>query len=344
MTNTRVAIIGLGMAVKPHALSLGELSNRGEVEVAYAYSPTQARREAFVETYGFPVATDLDSILVDGSVEAVLLLTPPNTHLDLVTRCAAAGKHVLLEKPVELELPRARTTVAVCRDAGVKLGVVLQHRFREPSERLAEIITGGGLGALVGASAEIRNWRPQSYYDLPGRGTFARDGGGVMLTQAIHTLDVLISLVGLPAEVSAFACTTPVHDMEAEDMVAASVRFSNGAIGTIGATTTAYPGYADRIDIIGEKGSATIEGWELRVDYSDGTEERITPGETQGGFGADPMDFAPDQHRALIEDFLSAIHNDGEPRISGEEALKVHILIDGLTRSAASGSIVRLGA
>ncbi|MHA1157945.1 MAG: Gfo/Idh/MocA family protein [Alphaproteobacteria bacterium] len=342
MSRTNVAIIGLGMAVKPHALALSELAERGVVEVSHAYSPTLERREAFTRTYGFPGAPDLETILDDSSVEAVLLLTPPNTHRDLVARCAAAGKHVLLEKPVELDLSRAQATVAACREAGVKLGVVLQHRFRAPSERLAQIITSGGLGEVIGASANIRNWRPQSYYDVPGRGTYARDGGGVMLTQAIHTLDVLVSLAGLPAEVSAFARTTPVHQMEAEDLVAASIRFSNDALGTIGATTTAHPGFPDRVDIIGEKGSATIEGWELRVDYSDGTEERIEPGGGQGGFGADPMDFSPDQHRDLIEDFLTAVRTGAEPRVSGAEALKVHVLIDGLTRAAETGTRVRL--
>jgi UDP-N-acetyl-2-amino-2-deoxyglucuronate dehydrogenase len=340
MTKTRIAIIGLGMASGPHARSLVDLSDT--VEVAYAFSPSPSRREEFARQYSFPMAEGVDAILGDDSVDAVLLLTPPNTHLDLVKACAAAGKHILLEKPIEISLERATTAVAICRDAAVKLGIVLQHRYREPAMRLAKILSEGRLGVTVGASAEIRNWRPQSYYDVPGRGTYARDGGGVLLTQAIHTLDVLTSLVGLPDEVAAYAATTPVHRMEAEDMVGAAVRFPGGAVGTITATTAAYPGQPDRIDIIGEKGTATISGTSLDVRFHDGSEERIAGDGAAAGGGADPMAFAHNQHRALIADFVTAIGTGREPRPSGAEALKVHVLIDALTRSADAGKAVRL--
>ena len=178
MTKTRVGIIGLGMAVGPHAKSLIDLADG--IEVAGVFSPSRERREAFAARFAFPLAEDLDAILADRSVDAVLLLTPPNTHLDLVERAANAGKHVLLEKPVEISLARAEATVAACRKAGVTLGIVLQHRFRKPVERLGEILASGRLGRMVGASADVRNWRPQSYYDVPGRGTYARDGGGVL--------------------------------------------------------------------------------------------------------------------------------------------------------------------
>lgn len=143
----------------------------------------------------------------------MLLLTPPNTHLDLVRQAAASGKHVLLEKPLEISLERAEELVAVADEAGIKLGVVLQHRFRPVSAALSGLISEGRLGAIVSASARLYNWRPQSYYDQAGRGTKARDGGGVLLTQAIHTLDLMISLAGQPIEVTGYAVTSPVHRM-----------------------------------------------------------------------------------------------------------------------------------
>lgn len=340
MTKTRVAVIGLGMASGPHGQSLVDLADM--IEVAYAFSPSAARREAFAAKFPFPMAESVDAILADQSVDAVLLLTPPNTHFDLVRRVAAAGKHVLLEKPIEVSLGLAEATVAACRDAKVRLGIVLQHRYRPPVMHLAALLTEGRLGRVVGASASIRNWRPQSYYDVPGRGTYARDGGGVLLTQAIHTLDVLASLVGPPEEVAAFATTTPVHKMEAEDIVGAAIRFVDGTIGTIGATTTAYPGHADRIDIIGERGAATIAGMSLAVNFHDGTEERIEGGGAAAGAGADPMAFAHDQHRALISDFVEALQAGRDPRPSGADALEVHVLIDALTRSAAVREPVRI--
>ncbi len=340
MAKTRVAIVGLGMAAGPHARSLIDLADR--VEVAWAFSPSEERRRAFAARYGFPAATSLAQVLADPAVDALLVLTPPNTHLDLVTAAAKAGKHILLEKPLEISLARSEATVAAARKAGVTLGIVLQHRFRPPAVRLHAAIAEGRLGRLVGASAEIRNWRPQAYYDVPGRGSYARDGGGVLLTQAIHSLDVLVWLAGLPAEVFAFATTTPVHRMEAEDMVGAALRFAGGTIGTIGATTTAYPGLPDRIDIVGEKGTARIEGLALAIDCHDGSAERMAGDGAAAGAGADPMAFAPDQYRALIADFIDAIATGREPRISGDEALKVHRLIDALTRSAAAGAPVAL--
>lgn len=203
MSRPRVALVGLGMAVTPHAKSYLDLKAR--VELAYAFSPSASRRRAFAERFRFPLAESLEQILADKTIVAIALLTPPNTHLELVQRCAAAGKHILLEKPLEVSLERSRILVEACHRAGVTLGVVLQHRFRPPAVKLREIMVGDGLGALVAASASILNWRPQSYYDQPGRGSKARDGGGVLLTQGIHTLDLFLSLTGSPQEIFAYA-------------------------------------------------------------------------------------------------------------------------------------------
>jgi predicted dehydrogenase len=338
MPRHRIAIIGLGMAVTPHARSLLDLSDR--VEVRYAFSPTEARRRAFAEGFPFPLTDDLDQVLSDENVEAVLILTPPNTHLDLVRRAAEAGKHVLLEKPLEITTERSVELVHACRANGRVLAVMLQHRFRPAGMRLRELIAAGELGAIVGASAGVRLWRPQSYYDQPGRGTKARDGGGVLLTQGIHTLDLLLSLAGPVAEVSAYVTTTPVHRMETEDFVCAAVRYGSGALGTIGATTSAYPGFPERIEVVGERGSAVLLGTELKVEFHDGRRLAIEADQTEGGTGADPMAFPHDYHRALIADFLDAIEIGREPAVSGEEALKVHLLIDALLEAGASGRSV----
>ncbi|MEX0851673.1 MAG: Gfo/Idh/MocA family oxidoreductase, partial [Bauldia sp.] len=268
MPRHRLAIVGLGMAVTPHARSLLDLKDR--VEVVHAFSPSQRRRRAFAERFPFPLTDNLDAVLSDGSVDAVLLLTPPNTHLDLVRRAAEAGKQVLLEKPIEITTERSLEVVRLCRAAGVTLGIVLQHRFCPPARRLGALLAAGELGRMLGASAGIRLWRPQSYYDEPGRGTMARDGGGVLLTQGIHTLDLLLSLAGPATEVMSFVTTTAVHRMETEDLVAAVLHFRNGALGTIEATTAAFPGYPERIEIMGERGCAIIEGTALKVDFMDG--------------------------------------------------------------------------
>jgi predicted dehydrogenase len=323
------------MASGPHARSLADLASR--VDVKAAFSPSAERRRAFADSHGFPVVNAFDPILADDDIDALLVLTPPNTHGDIVTRAAVAGKHVLLEKPLEISIERGTAMVEAMENAGLRLGVVLQHRFRPVSVKLAEIVAEGGLGELVGASARLANWRPQSYYDQPGRGEKLRDGGGVLLTQGIHTLDLLISVAGLPIEVMGYATTTPVHRMETEDMAAGALRFANGALGTVNATTCAYPGFPDSIELIGTRGTARIEGTSLDVRFHDGSEIRHDDGALGGGAGADPMAFPHEHHRAVIADFLDAVEHDRQPKVTGREALKVHRLIEALLRSAETG-------
>jgi UDP-N-acetyl-2-amino-2-deoxyglucuronate dehydrogenase len=323
----KLALVGLGMAVTPHAKSLLDLKDRAQV--AYAYSPSVERRKKFRERFAFPQCDRLETILEDKSVDAVLVLTPPNTHLEIASRCAAAGKHVLLEKPLEVSTARAEELVR--KTSHVKLGVVLQHRFRPAAERLRERLKD--IGRMVSASAAIPNWRPQSYYDQPGRGTRARDGGGVLLTQGIHTLDLFLSFVGEAQEVKSFVTTTPVHKMETEDLVAAAVRFKSGAIGTVHATTAAYPGFPERIELIGTHGTALLEGTSLKLQIHDETPFEFKTDAGGGGTGADPMAFPHDWHRSLLEDFLDSIEQDRAPRVSGSEALKVHRFIDRILQS-----------
>jgi UDP-N-acetyl-2-amino-2-deoxyglucuronate dehydrogenase len=340
MKKTRIAIVGLGMAVVPHAKSAVDLADR--VEVAYAFSPSAERRAKFAEKFPFPQCDRIDTIFEDPTIDAIAILTPPSTHLELVQRCADSGKHVLLEKPLEITTARAEQMVAACRRVGVKMGVVLQHRHKPATERLASILRSGELGAVAGASAIVRLWRPQSYYDDPGRGTKARDGGGVLLTQAIHTLDVLLSLAGDAAEVFAYATTTSLHRMECEDLVCASVRWKNGAFGVIEATTAAYPGTAERIELIGARGTATIAGTALDIRWHDGRSESIAADGSGGGAGADPMAFPHDYHRGVWRDFVDAVQSNGEARVNGEEALRVHRLIDALLASAGQRQPVAL--
>ncbi len=340
MSKRRLAIVGLGLAVTPHARSLLDLKDR--VEVAAAFSPSEARRAEFAARFPFPIVASLDAILADRSIDIVTVLTPPNTHLDVVRRAAAAGKHVLLEKPIEITAERASELAKVCRDAGVKLGVVLQHRFRPAGMRLKEMLRGGELGPLVGCSTTIRLWRPQSYYDQPGRGTKARDGGGVLLTQGIHTLDLMLSLAGPVAEVSGYATTTSVHRMETEDLVCAAIRFANGALGVVEATTSAYPGFPERIEITGETATAVLAGTKLDIFHHDGRVTQIAPDNTAGGTGADPMDFPHDYHRELLADYLDALGQGREPAVNGEEALKVHRLIDALLAASATNRPVKI--
>ncbi|MBL8384197.1 MAG: Gfo/Idh/MocA family oxidoreductase [Burkholderiales bacterium] len=329
------------MGATPHAQSLLDLADR--VEVAWACTRSAERAASFAARFPFPVTRDVETVLADPTINCVLIATPPATHLELATRCAAAGKHVLLEKPLEVTLAKSETLVERCAAAGVRLGVVFQHRFRPGARRLAALVESGALGALAIANVQVPWWRPQSYYDVPGRGTRARDGGGVLITQAIHQLDLFLSLAGAVSQATAFAGTTALHRMETEDVVAGALRFANGALGAVMATTAAYPGFGERIELVGTRGTAVLADGLLEAQLHDGTVVRAGS-QGGGGGGADPMAFSHDAHRAVLADFLDAVDAGTDPLASGRAALAVHRLIEALLASAARGMPVHLPA
>lgn len=340
MGRRRVGVVGLGMGAAPHAQSLLDLADR--VEVAGCHSPTAARRAEFARRYALPVAERLETLLDDPTVTAMLVLTPPDTHAALVERCAAAGKHVLLEKPLDADPARARAAVERMERAGLTLGVVLQHRFRTSAERLSALMREGALGRPLSASVAVRWWRDDAYYAEPGRGMRARDGGGVLLTQAIHTLDLFVGLLGLPREVAGFAASSGLRPIDTEDAVAAALRYEGGLVATVDATTVAFPGFPERIEIAGSAGSALLSGDRLEVRLRSG--ERIEVGGDGGtlGGGADPMAYPNQHHRAVLADFLDALDAGRPPRVDGREALRVHRLIEAILRAGETGGAVAL--
>jgi predicted dehydrogenase len=328
-----IAVIGLGPAALPHSRSLVDLAER--VEVRHVVSRSQERLDAYQRLFPFPGTTDLDAVLADDGVAAVIVLTPPSSHRDIGVRCLSAGKHVLIEKPLELTAERGEALVAAARASGKAFGVVLQHRFRPASLRLKAALAGGELGSVEAALLQVPWWRPQAYYDEPGRGTLARDGGGVLLTQAIHSFDLFRSLVGVSRVVAAQVRTTALHRMETEDYVGALLETENGAPATLVTTTAAHPGYPERIEIIGSKGHAALVGGSLRLSFLDGRSETVEA-EGNTGSGANIMDFAHDAHRAVIADFLDAIEAGRDPVVTGEEALTSQRWIEAILAAGRS--------
>ena len=325
-----IALVGLGPAALPHLRSLQDLNDRIELRYAFARDPRVDR----IQPYTGPVRlTDsLELILQDHEVQAVIVATPPSTHLEICERCFAAGKHVLLEKPIELNLERATRLLELATLAGLQLGVVLQHRFRQASQVLQKLLMDGRLGEIQAASVRVPWWRSQAYYNEPGRGTFARDGSGVLLTQAIHTLDLFRALVGVQSVKSAVVRQTQLHQMETEDHVSALLVLGNGAPGDLMATTAMYPGFSETIDIIGTLGTARLTGGNLQVHFLEGAPVTISS-EGGTGSGANPMDFSHEPHRELITDFMQAISEKRAPSVSGAEALKTQALIGELLRA-----------
>lgn len=335
----RLAVIGLGMATRPHLDALEQL--RGTVAVSGVFNRSPAKAEAVARQFGFAVFDTLEAIAADPATDGIILATPPNQRDEIVAMMTAAGKHILMEKPLERTLHAAQDIVTRCETAGVTLGVVFQHRFRAAALRLRELVNDGRLGELALVRAEIPWWRDQAYYDVPGRGTLERDGGGVLISQAIHVLDLMLSLTAPAQSVQAMTATTAMHEMETEDFATAGLRFANQAVGSVVATTATYPGAIESLVLDGTKGTAVLKGGALHVCWHDGTREEL--GEPSGtGGGADPMAFPCDWHRDLILDFAQAIQTGRPPAITGREALRVHALIDAITRSARTGKQVEV--
>jgi predicted dehydrogenase len=322
-----VGIIGLGMAVTPHMLALQDLERAGRARIIGGHAPSAARRDAFAAHWAAPVFATPDALLDAPGLELVLILAPPGEHLPIAERVAAAGKHMIVEKPLERTVARAEALVAVAEQAGIRAAVCFQHRFRPGALELARRLRAGELGTPLSASASIRWWRDAAYFAQPGRGTKARDGGGVLLTQAIHTMDLLLHLMGPVRDVTGFAMNAGLRANDTEDVAAAAIRFGNGALGVIDATTVARPGFPERIEIAGTRASARLIGNRLEWHAGDSAAEITDPGSGTGG-GADPMAFDHGPHRALIAEMLDAIAEGRAPSNAARSALPVQHLIE----------------
>ncbi|MFL9913299.1 Gfo/Idh/MocA family protein [Paraburkholderia sp. RL17-337-BIB-A] len=320
-----VVMVGLGPGSQPHLHSLADLRDIAELRWAVCREPDTASLGPLAGTV--KPTSNLAAALADPAVNVAIVATPASTHYEVARQCLDAGKHTLVEKPLEISLQRAEQLVKYAEQSIPRFGVVLQHRFRPGSIKLRALLAEGRLGEIQNASVKVPWWRPQSYYDEPGRGTIQRDGGGVLLTQAIHAIDLFRSLVGVKSVEAAQVTTTAIHKMETEDYVNALLTLGNGAPGFLTATTTMYPGQAESIDVVGTKATATLCGGELNVFFHDGETITIESDGRSGG-GASIMDFSHEPHCSLISDFLDSVSNGRSPIVTGSEALETHRLID----------------
>ena len=336
----KVALIGLGMVSGTYG---DAIRNSAHVELVRVFARNPESRATFLSDWsdlGSSQAESVEDIARDPDVDFVVVTTPPNARESIVDALIAGGKPILMEKPVERTLEAAKRLVEKCEAANVPLGIMLQHRARpvvaDLRGRIAE------LGELVAVEINVPWWRPQAYYDEPGRGTYERDGGGVLISQAIHTLDLAVSIAGPVASVTAMAATTAFHDMESEDFVCAGLQFENGAVGQLFASTASFPGEGETITFHFRNGSARLKAGQVQLDWRDGVSETIGAAASSGA-GADPMAFTSDWHRYVIEDFADSIAEKRPPLIPGRSALEVHRLIAALEASASVGRRFELG-
>lgn len=328
-------LVGTGMVAATHVAAIADAPG---VRLAGVVSRRADRAEAFAAANGTVAFADVAAAAASPEVDIAIVVTPPNARAEVVGPFFQARKPVLLEKPVARTPEEAEALVGMAEAAGVPLGVVFQHRMRAASLAAARHVASGDLGPLVAVEVAVPWWRDQAYYDEPGRGSYARDGGGVLISQAIHTLDLMLSLTGPVAAVQALVATTRAHRMEAEDFVAAGLRFANGAVGSLMATTASFPGRAESIRLHHAAASLTLEAGVLQIDWRDGRSQ--TEGAAGGtGGGADPMAFTHDWHRAVLEDFCDAVRSGRPPAVPGRAALEVHRLIGALEASGRSGGM-----
>jgi predicted dehydrogenase len=342
------AIVGTGMIADFHATAIRAVPG-AKLVAAYSHGAEKCRE--FATNQGCRAAASIEELVNDPEIRAACITTPSGAHADGAVPFLKAGKAVLCEKPLEVSLEAVDRILQAAEQGGGILAGVFQNRFGVGARRLKAAIDAGRFGQLSLCSAYIKWWRSQDYYRTSSwKGTWKLDGGGALMNQGIHAVDLLQWLVGLPDEVSAFSATLAHPGVEAEDTLAATLRFPNGALGVIEAATSAWPGTDLRIEIIGDRGSAILAGdqitkWEFADPLPDDEEVlKNEAGEKIGGGAADPKAIPTEGHRRLVEDLVGAIREGRAPMIPGAEARRAVSLILACYESTRTGRAVKVSA
>jgi UDP-N-acetyl-2-amino-2-deoxyglucuronate dehydrogenase len=313
-----VGILGAGMVAHYHQQAVAACADLGAQLVAVGH-PSPARSATIAEAFGAP-RLDPAALCAHPDIDIVCVCTPSGQHAAEAIAAAQAGKHVLVEKPMALSLSDADAMITVASVAGVRLGVALQRRAEPQFQRLHAAVAAGDLGQLTLGLVSIPYHRPQGYYDQAAwRGTWAQDGGGVLMNQGIHLIDLLVWLMGDPVDVQARAATLQ-RRVEVEDTLAATLRFASGALASVAATTTAEPGFPHRVEVFGTRGGAQIEGEALlRWHSSSGARHASEQAPQAAGAGGDPRGIAPTGHIRMLRDFIGAVREGRPPLVDGAE-------------------------
>jgi predicted dehydrogenase len=340
-------IVGCGMISSFHAKAIADV--RG-ARLAACFDTREAAAHQFATDNGCKAYTKLDDLLADPNVDIVTVATPSGAHMEPAVSAARAGKHVIVEKPLEITLKRCDRIIAECKKAGVQLGAIFPSRFHDSSVKLKRAIDDGRFGRLTIGDAYVKWFRTQAYYDSGAwRGTWALDGGGALMNQAIHSVDLLTWLMGPVVEIQAATATLAHVRIEVEDAAVATLKFANGALGVLEATTAAYPGYLKRIEIHGTDGSAVLEEEDLKAwDFAKPRKEdkaileQMQKHKSTGGGASDPTAIGHHGHALQFRDFVSAVHNHRVPAIDGREGRRSVEIILGVYKAAETGATVKL--
>lgn len=349
MTSHGFAIVGCGVISRTHAKAIAALPD-AHLVAAVDVVPEKAR--ALTAQFGGDPETDLHRVLARPDVDVVAVCVPSGLHAEVGCQAAEAGKHILVEKPIDITLAAADRLIETARRTGVTFGVISQHRFDAGVREMKDVIASGRLGRLLLGDAFIKWYRTQEYYDSgEWRGTWALDGGGCLMNQGVHYVDLLRWMMG-PVKSIVAKCRTAAHTIEVEDIATALLTFENGATGVLEASTAVYPGMGERLEISGTGGTLVVESGVMRVrelkDYHGETSfygrrvEAHQPASADGA--ADPASISGNSHQSQIQDFLEAIDQDRDPFVTGSEARHALEVILGVYDSAQRGSEVQLSS
>ncbi|MEM6688798.1 MAG: Gfo/Idh/MocA family oxidoreductase [Planctomycetota bacterium] len=344
----RVAIVGSGMIANFHARAIQDAE---DCELAGVHSRRPEATQEFASKYDAKPYETLDSLLNDTDVNVVSVCTPSGAHLDPAVAAARAGKHVVVEKPLEVTTERCDQIIDACENAGVRLSVTFQSRFHESSRLLKQAVDAKRFGRVTMGSAYVKWYRSQEYYDSGAwRGTWKLDGGGALMNQAIHSVDLLLWLMGDVKRVSAMTAMMAHERIEVEDVAVATIEFTSGALGIIEASTATYPGTFKRIEVSGFSGSATLEEegitqWAFEESHPDDEEilARMSDANETGGGAADPASIGHHGHAKLFEEVACSIREDRPSLLDGHEGRRSVELIEAVYKSAKSGSWIEIG-
>jgi UDP-N-acetyl-2-amino-2-deoxyglucuronate dehydrogenase len=335
----RVGIIGTGAISHKHAQAYANIGY--ELTVCTDINAESGR--AFAEQHGCQFVPTYEELCRHPRVDYVDVCTFPDFRLDPLRICAEAKKHVQVQKPISTNLATARAMIETARAAGIQLGVVSQHRFDDSTQFLRRALDGGRLGKILQADAYVKWFRSAAYYSRPIKGSWATEGGGAMINQAIHQVDILLWLTGGVSELFGYWQIGALHKIESEDVVTALLKYSSGATGVIQASTAFWPGYTERIEIHGTKGTAVISGdklttWDVENDSGDGP-----PIDREVASGAsDPMAISPAPFERQFTDFGEAIRTGRKPLSSGEDGYRALEVVMSVYESCRNGCVVRL--
>ena len=340
-------IVGCGMISRFHARAIAEVKG---TKLVACFDQFPAAADKLAAETGCRAYHQLDELLADPQVDIVTIGTPSGAHMEPALAAAKAGKHVIVEKPLEVTLKRCDRIIKTCDENGVKLGAIFPSRFHDSSRKVKQAIDAGRFGKLTVGDSFVKWYRTQQYYDSGAwRGTWALDGGGALMNQAIHSVDLLTWLMGPVSEVQAYSATLAHERIEVEDTIVASLRFANGALGAIEATTAAYPGYLKRIEIHGSEGSALLEEEDLKAwDFAKKTRqdaailEAMQQKKSGGGGASDPAAIGHHGHAIQFRDFVEAIKKDRAPAVDGREGRRSVEIIVAIYKAAESGKPVKL--